>query len=105
MVKRGQGTFEYVLLLGGVLLIVVLAVVLLQGTFGTSKGNVNKNSCTAALVQDQTCWTGGAWNPCGGVDGAVKYKDCGLSAAKPDPSCAALVLPATVYCGPNPAGA
>ncbi|MDP2717241.1 MAG: class III signal peptide-containing protein, partial [Candidatus Micrarchaeota archaeon] len=35
-VARGQGTFEYVLLLGGVLLIVVLALVVLQSTFQDS---------------------------------------------------------------------
>ena len=50
--KRGQGTFEYVLLLGGVLLIVVLAVVLLRGgLFQSSSKSVFNSNCKLSLAK------------------------------------------------------
>jgi len=67
--RRGQGTFEYVLLLGGVLLIVVLAVVLLRGgLFQSGAQDINKQSCKLALSKSgfydpssvTSCTTSGA---------------------------------------------
>ncbi len=51
--KRAQGTFEYVLLLGGVLLIVVLAVVLLRGgLFQSGEKDVKLQQCKLVLVKN-----------------------------------------------------
>lgn len=50
--KRGQGTFEYVLLLGGVLLIVVLALVALPSNNQVDK----KTLCAAAARSDTACF-------------------------------------------------
>ncbi|MDP2717530.1 MAG: class III signal peptide-containing protein, partial [Candidatus Micrarchaeota archaeon] len=55
---RGQGTFEYVLLLGGVLLIVVLALVVLQSTFqdsSTGLSDVQTKKCQAAALAAPSC--------------------------------------------------
>lgn len=63
---RGQGTFEYVLLLGGVLLIVVLAIVVLQGTFTQSTQGLQEVSlkqCKAAALSAPTCNPGGNFDP------------------------------------------
>jgi len=69
MNRKGQGTFEYILLLAGILLIVVLAIVLLRGgIFQSSQSNIQRDSCLSALVQSSLCYTtGGAWNTVGGV--------------------------------------
>jgi hypothetical protein len=64
--KKGQGTFEYVLLLAGVLLIVVLAIVLLRGgIFGGGAKDVALQSCKAELAKSPGCYTGSEWNPAG----------------------------------------
>ncbi|MBI2446025.1 class III signal peptide-containing protein [Candidatus Micrarchaeota archaeon] len=63
---RGQGTFEYVLLLGGVLLIVVLAIVVLQGAFiQTESGikDVDKKKCGIEARQSPACFSGAAFQP------------------------------------------
>ncbi len=60
--KRGQGTFEYVLLLAGVLLIVVLAIVLLRGgVFGGGAKDVALQGCRAELAKSSGCYEGGVW--------------------------------------------
>ena len=63
--KRGQGSFEYILLLAGVLLIVVLAVVLLRGQSGTSGESAKWQQCKAALTTNPRCYdsTNGNWAP------------------------------------------
>ncbi|MBI5226204.1 hypothetical protein HY994_03105 [Candidatus Micrarchaeota archaeon] len=56
---RGQGTFEYVLLLGGVLLIVVLALVVLQSSFfqtATGVSDVQLKQCKASAQQATACY-------------------------------------------------
>ncbi len=69
MDRKGQGTFEYILLLAGILLIVVLAIVLLRGgIFQTSQSNIQRDSCRSALVQSSSCYTAtGGWNPAGNI--------------------------------------
>jgi len=55
--KKGQGTFEYVLLLAGVLLIVVLAIVLLRGgIFGGGAKDVALQNCARELAQGTYCY-------------------------------------------------
>ncbi|MDP2717423.1 MAG: class III signal peptide-containing protein [Candidatus Micrarchaeota archaeon] len=74
--KRGQGTFEYVLLLGGVLLIVVLAIVVLQNTAQDAFKGAGQQQCAARLLTDLSCKTStGANNPCGVVSEA-NYAGC-----------------------------
>ena len=71
MKSRGQGTFEYVLLLGGVLLIVVLAVVLLRGgLFQSGSQDIAKQQCKLALSKS------GFYDPSGVASGT-----CGTTAA------------------------
>jgi hypothetical protein len=60
--KKGQGTFEYVLLLAGVLLIVVLAIVLLRGgIFGGGAKDVSLQACKAELAKSSGCYSGSSW--------------------------------------------
>ncbi len=64
--KKGQGTFEYILLLAGILLIVVLAIVLLRGgLFGGTSNTVQVNSCRNQLAQSGCYYANGSWNPVG----------------------------------------
>jgi len=66
--RKGQGTFEYVLLLAGVLLIVVLAIVLLRGgIFGGGAKDVELQNCARQLAQSGICF-----NPAGQVKPTVK---------------------------------
>ncbi len=61
--KRGQGTFEYVLLLAGVLLIVVLAIVLLRGgIFGGGAKDIALQACKRELAQAGACYEANLWN-------------------------------------------
>ena len=82
--RRGQGTFEYVLLLGGVLLIVVLAVVLLRGgLFQSGSQDIGKQSCKLALGKAgfydpssvTVCTTSGA-----SCSNSTKSPQCGATA-------------------------
>ncbi len=66
MHRRGQGTFEYVLLLGGVLLIVVLAIFVLQGTFNQSAQSLSGTDvkkCKAAAGASPACFESGVFQP------------------------------------------
>ena len=66
MRKKGQGAFEYVLLLGGVLLIVVLAVVLLRGgLFQSGAESTYEQNCKLSLAQAAGCYDGSEWNTTG----------------------------------------
>ena len=76
--RKGQGAFEYVLLLAGVLLIVVLAVVLLRGGLGGQEQALATNVCKATLATDAACWDGALWDECGLVDEAT-YLNCGYA--------------------------
>ncbi len=79
--KRGQGTFEYVLLLGGVLLIVVLAIVVLQNTAQQSFQGAGKNQCQARLLTELACQSStqaDGWNECGVFSNAT-FTGCGYT--------------------------
>lgn len=79
--KKGQGTFEYILLLAGVLLIVVLAIVLIRGgLFQPSQQNIQRDACRGALVQSTACYlASGVWNDTGYVI-ASAVSTCGVIA-------------------------
>lgn len=65
--EKGQGMFEYILLLAGILLIVVLAIVVLRGgLFGGAEQDIRLQNCHAALTRSSYCYdAGGAWNSTG----------------------------------------
>ncbi len=68
--KKGQGMFEYILLLAGILLIVVLAIVVLRGgLFGGAEQDIKMQNCQAALSRASGCYytNGSGWNPYGYV--------------------------------------
>ncbi|MBI2445381.1 class III signal peptide-containing protein [Candidatus Micrarchaeota archaeon] len=103
--KRGQGTFEYVLLLGGVLLIVVLAIVVLQNTAQQSFQGTGQQQCSARLLTELTCQNSNPsdanrWNECSQVN-ATTYPCAPV--VGPVAPCAG-VAPATgmAYCGTKP---
>lgn len=74
--RKGQGAFEYVLILAGVLLIVVLAIVILRGGLG---GNAQELSLAAC--QNQIAKYSGCYNVLG------EWQDVDISAAiAADPS-------------------
>lgn len=109
--KRGQGAFEYILLLAGIILIVVVAILLLRGMLtpgGATDETSKRAQCVYQLSTDPVCFTNGVWNPCGKVDQtAYQYatgKYCAPIATSPtDWGCTGLVVsPPTRYCGPKP---
>lgn len=102
--KRGQGTFEYVLLLGGVLLIVVLAIVVLQSTGQQAFTGAGAKECSARLMNEFKCLQSDLkWNMCGEVNKTI-YASC-TKQDKPDVSCAALSdITKYNYCGLKPLG-
>jgi uncharacterized protein (UPF0333 family) len=69
MRKRGQGAFEYVLLLAGVILIVVVAILLMRGFFtgGTVQTTVDRSQCMYKLSSAPECFTNGVWAECNQV--------------------------------------
>ncbi|MBI5228889.1 class III signal peptide-containing protein [Candidatus Micrarchaeota archaeon] len=69
--KKGQGAFEYILLLAGVLLIVVIIVVLLRGPLAqTGPAQAMKQACYTQLASSSGCWdTSGNFK----ADGVVDY--------------------------------
>jgi len=100
--KRGQGAFEYVLLLGGVLLIVVLAVVLLRGgLFSSASQNVNLNACKNTLTTASGCFNSqGEWL----TDAQVSVTNsCHDTLETAGYTCAGVLDSYTCQCGPNPA--
>lgn len=101
--KKGQGAFEYVLLLAGILLIVVLAVVLLRsGVFGPGAISAEEAACRSKLATDSNCYIASAWNPCGQVDNTT-YTKCGTTTQNYDNGTACPPLGANKkYCGPKP---
>ncbi len=96
--KRGQGTFEYVLLLGGVLLIVVLAIVVLQNTAQQSFQGAGKNQCSARLLTEPTCNSVSGYNGCGVFNNAT-YAGCGYTNQT---GCGVVLTGNNVHCGPRP---
>ncbi len=52
MVRRGQGAFEYILVLGGVLLIVMVSMLLLRSTVSSSGSQVNQSFLTYSQSAD-----------------------------------------------------
>ena len=97
--------FEYILLLAGILLIVVLAVVLLRGgIFQGASTDIGLQNCQAALSRLSACYdTAGAWDSAGNVNqpsacaNVVDYRDNG-SDANDDGTASNGII----ECGPQP---
>ncbi|MFH0836449.1 MAG: class III signal peptide-containing protein [Candidatus Micrarchaeota archaeon] len=60
--NKGQGSFEYILLLAGILLIVVLAFVLLRGSFPPVDEHTRYANCRALLVGTDCYDSKGDWD-------------------------------------------
>ena len=58
--KRAQGSFEYVLMLSGVLLVVITMVFLLQGTTSSANNSVGNTMKTASTLVDPSYYIPGA---------------------------------------------
>ncbi|HLD75646.1 MAG TPA: class III signal peptide-containing protein [Candidatus Norongarragalinales archaeon] len=106
MMRKGQGTFEYVLLLGGVLLIVVLAIVVLQNTANAGFAGTAGKQCNARLLSEISCAStteADNWNECGQIN-STSFKDCGATAATSQPAGTACVapVPGNKLCGTRP---
>jgi hypothetical protein len=78
---------EYIMLLAGILVIVVIAIVLLRGMTTQTGNSAEVQACKTSLVADQKCYYQqgeagvtlsqvGTWKYCGVVSEA-KYKLCG----------------------------
>ncbi|NYZ74997.1 class III signal peptide-containing protein [Candidatus Micrarchaeota archaeon] len=92
--KKGQGAFEYILLLAGILLIVVLVIVILKGGLLTeTQANVQGSSTAAQANARSNClnWCGeGAWQYYGSGaynDSSSFCSDTKLLSANPDSNC------------------
>jgi hypothetical protein len=59
--KKAQGSFEYVLLLAGVLLVVVIAVVVLRSSFPPVDEHVRFSNCRALLTGAACYDVSGNW--------------------------------------------
>ncbi|MFH1056476.1 MAG: hypothetical protein V1717_01615 [Candidatus Micrarchaeota archaeon] len=92
--KKSQGMFEYILLLAGILLIVVLAIVLLRGgIFQGAQQDIQIQNCQAALARSSACYNAdGSWNSLG-------------EPTPFPPACAGIVAYADGACGTPPGGA
>ncbi|MFH0836448.1 MAG: class III signal peptide-containing protein [Candidatus Micrarchaeota archaeon] len=100
MKKKGQGSFEYVMLLAGILVIVVLAFVIMRGTMGSADQQTQEQECKRKLVMDTTCYYSeqdkidgiipadkdiGDWDPCGMVEENKYNPPAGSPPVTPDP--------------------
>ncbi|HEV8289704.1 MAG TPA: hypothetical protein VGQ00_01990 [Candidatus Norongarragalinales archaeon] len=97
---RAQGAFEYVLLVGLVLALVVGIIITLRGGLGGSGSNVALTNCLAQLSSSSECYnTTGGWDSNKLVQ-TNAYRACGSSPATAQHgTCGALP---TCYCGPKP---
>jgi hypothetical protein len=113
MAKRGQGAFEYILLLAGVLLIVVLAIIILRGTLTGNKEGA-RAQCLASIAKATPCYNAdGSWNVTTAVTDPTGYNfaDWGVDATKCLTDSTTSALAGTTWrvsgtnfrCGPKPA--
>ncbi|MBI5036543.1 class III signal peptide-containing protein [Candidatus Micrarchaeota archaeon] len=75
---KGQGTFEYVILLAGVLLIAVLAMVVLSGSFQQSASSLETAKtaqCRTEALQSSLCFAEGEFDPEASFSSAMVPED------------------------------
>src|SRR3989338_529677 len=105
--NRGQGGFEYILLLAGVLLITVVGIVLFRGSlFSGAEQSLGETNCLRRLASVTACYNGTEWNACGQVLKANhQYGNGSYCVALTNPGgCAALQGGKDAWCGGNPGG-
>ena len=62
--RRGQGAFEYILMLAGLMLVVLLILVVLQGTAGGQQQGIARTVCYQDILKDPSCrFSNGTYNP------------------------------------------
>ncbi|MFA5246321.1 MAG: class III signal peptide-containing protein [Candidatus Micrarchaeia archaeon] len=100
MMKRGQGAFEYILMLSGVLLIVILIIFILQGTLAGTGNQLNTqansfgNTVTTDYVAPYTqCLVVTGTTP--GITAVPGFPCCMLNGAANIAACSA-TCPATM---------
>ncbi|MEW5955572.1 MAG: class III signal peptide-containing protein [Candidatus Micrarchaeota archaeon] len=111
--KKGQGAFEYILLLAGILLIVVLVIVILKGGLLTeTQTNVRESAGTSQANARTNClnWCGtGAWRYMGDNNAAnascVDYGSTGLLGSSPNANCFYPTCSNATYAGIAPQNA
>ncbi|HEV8289703.1 MAG TPA: hypothetical protein VGQ00_01985 [Candidatus Norongarragalinales archaeon] len=97
---RGQGAFEYVLLVGLVLALVVGIIFVLRGGLAGSGSQVATQQCLAQLASDPYCYNStGGWVP-GNNPVPTQYNACSSSSATTAHGTGASP---NFYCGPKPA--
>ncbi len=57
--KRAQGAFEYILMVAGVIMIVILVILITQGTVTTINNTLSNNLNQYSTVVNVTCLLGG----------------------------------------------
>ncbi|MEK6953669.1 MAG: hypothetical protein AABX01_01570 [Candidatus Micrarchaeota archaeon] len=69
---KAQSSFEYILLLSGVLMVVVLVIIIVRGSIGDNQIRVQKLQCLSAISQASACFGADhSWDPNGcGIPGS-----------------------------------
>ena len=57
--KRAQGAFEYILMVAGVIMIVILVILITQGTVTTINNTLSNNLNQYSTIVNVTCLLGG----------------------------------------------
>ncbi|MBI5224414.1 class III signal peptide-containing protein [Candidatus Micrarchaeota archaeon] len=79
--KKGQGAFEYILLLAGIIAISTVAFFILRGTTSKQGMSVEFSQCKSQLINVNPCYySNGTWKP----DGVTIYKTAAFGI---DPKC------------------
>ncbi|HLC47646.1 MAG TPA: class III signal peptide-containing protein [Candidatus Norongarragalinales archaeon] len=111
--RKAQGAFEYILLLGGVLLIVAMVILILRSSLTRESSRVDLITCKVQLIGVQACinstggWTGNIEGVADGCASGCAYADYRIN-----PSCADVFAgppqlswyysPTQFKCGPYP---
>jgi hypothetical protein len=107
LMQRAQTSFEYVLIVGGIIMLVVVAYMLVRGGVLAPTGNQTQfRACQSRLtLQYDKCYSNNVWN-CSGVVSCTLCENFPFKGASPSPSwgpCPDATDPAKCYCGPKPA--
>lgn len=95
MEKKGQGALEYLLLIGGAVLIAVIVIAVITGLANTSGGNVS-TAVNCAQLQGCTKCLNAALNTCASLksDGSLNFMSAGVG------TCTAAQNSAYIGCRP-----
>jgi len=102
MTKKSQATFEYVILLAGAILVVVLGVVVFRSyLFTPASQSVVSTNCFLMVSKNPQCHTGSKWNPCGQVNRAQYPLSNGVQcgSTQTPPGCSGSLPEDKLWCG------